>query len=126
MSSNQESPNFAEFNIEDLLKQVSNVVIDEDPRKEEFVKAFDNEHDRYLAHSLFDEKPLLSIEECSDDEYHLAGIEKKGKELLFCVVYDTGNYKERFYIESFLSLPCAINLCNYFGFNFTIYLLEQE
>lgn len=82
----------------------------------EFVYAFDFS-DRSIAASIFEEKPTVYIRQQSDTLYVYSAALEPTKKHYYLTVYEFG---DNFCIDSGLSLEDAIEVCDYFEFNYVI------
>jgi hypothetical protein len=97
----------------------------DDNRLLDFVEMFTDPDDRYLAYSLFEEKPLLEIA-LMDERFF--------EDFVVPHVYDpsTPLYNlyvksdKSFFIESFAELDYLKELCAYFGFEYVIHGTETN
>ncbi len=96
-----------------------------DNRLLDFVEMFNDVNDRYLAHTLFEEKPELEIARVSDDFFD---------EFVVPHIYDLSiplynlyvKSDPSFFVESFAELDYLMHLCEYFGFNYSLHGTETN
>ncbi len=97
----------------------------EDNKLLDFVEMFTDPDDRYLAYALFEEKPTLEIA-LMDEQFF--------QDFVVPAVYDSSvplynlyvKNDKGFFIESFAELDYLKDLCDYFGFEYTIHGIETD